>query len=360
MKKLSLIDKIIFVVNSLVASVSLLSYLLPYIPPSGFPLLSVLSLALPVLLAVNVLFLVYWLIRFKKQLLLSLFVLVLGISHLKALVEFAHKPLPEEPEDISIMTYNVRMFNRFDWKKRLGINDSISKLIETESPDIVFFQEFWKTEYPVYKAMYPYNYKAYIKKMAKKSDGTERLVETKFGQAIFSKYEIVNSGEFNFQNTGNNIIYADIKIKGEVVRVYNVHLQSTKVNSELETEGIAEANKEKIARNISKSFVIQESQMESLIAHIQKFEGRVIVAGDFNNTAYSYVYKVLKNTFDLVDSFEEKGSGFGRTFEFKYFPMRIDFVLADKSFAVKCHTNYKQHYSDHYPVKVVLGLHTED
>src|SRR5690554_8218519 len=78
MKNLKLIDKLIYVVNALVATMLLLSYVLPYFPPKTFALLSVLSLGVPFLILTNVLFFIYWLIKLKKQLILSLLVLTIG------------------------------------------------------------------------------------------------------------------------------------------------------------------------------------------------------------------------------------------------------------------------------------------
>ena len=78
MKNLKLIGKLIYAINALVATMLLLSYVLPYVPPKTFSLLSVLSLGVPILIVANVLFFIYWLIKLKKQLILSLFVLIIG------------------------------------------------------------------------------------------------------------------------------------------------------------------------------------------------------------------------------------------------------------------------------------------
>ena len=48
-----------------------------------------------------------------------------------------------------------------------------------------------------------------------------------------------------------------------------------------------------------------------------------VIGGDFNNTAYSYIYRKVLGE-DLKDTFEDAGNGFGRTYDFKFFPMRID------------------------------------
>jgi endonuclease/exonuclease/phosphatase family metal-dependent hydrolase len=80
----------------------------------------------------------------------------------------------------------------------------------------------------------------------------------------------------------------------------------------------------------------------------------MIVCGDFNNTAFSYVYKIIK--YGLTDTFREAGNGFGRSYEFKYFPVRIDFILADEAFNVNGFKTYSEHYSDHYPIMATISL----
>ena len=59
MKSFKLIDKVVFFVNSLVALMLLLSYVLPYIEPKKFAFLSVLSLTVPLLIVMNLLFMIY-------------------------------------------------------------------------------------------------------------------------------------------------------------------------------------------------------------------------------------------------------------------------------------------------------------
>ena len=81
----------------------------------------------------------------------------------------------------------------------------------------------------------------------------------------------------------------------------------------------------------------------------------MIVCGDFNNTAYSYVYKRIKG--DLQDAFDEAGNGFGRTFNFKFFPVRIDFILVDKNFTINAFKTFDEQFSDHYPIMAKVKLH---
>ena len=82
---------------------------------------------------------------------------------------------------------------------------------------------------------------------------------------------------------------------------------------------------------------------------------KTIFLGDFNNTAFSWAYRQLSN--GKKDAFEEAGNGFGRTFSFKYFPVRIDFILVDKSFEVNSFKTIDKKLSDHYPIFSEVILH---
>jgi endonuclease/exonuclease/phosphatase family metal-dependent hydrolase len=80
----------------------------------------------------------------------------------------------------------------------------------------------------------------------------------------------------------------------------------------------------------------------------------MIICGDFNNTAYSYVYKEVKG--DMQDAFVEAGNGFGRTFDFRFFPVRIDFILVDPVFEINAYKTFDVKYSDHYPIMTKVKL----
>ena len=73
-----------------------------------------------------------------------------------------------------------------------------------------------------------------------------------------------------------------------------------------------------------------------------------------NNTAYSWAYKNLKG--DFQDSFLESGKGFGKSYNFKGFPLRIDYIFIDKDITILNHKNYGEHYSDHYPVMATVSF----
>lgn len=318
----------------------LLSYILPYVSPNGFSVLAVLSLAVPFLILINILFLLYWLMNVRKQLLLSLFVLIIGFKHVGSLYKFSNSKHIEDSSNISLMNYNVRLFNLYEWIDDTNVQDEMEAFIKSESPDVISFQEYHPNE-EIDLSFYKYKYE--------KLSG--KRVES--GQAIFSKHPIINSGSIEFPNTANNAIYADIVKESDTIRVYNVHLQSLRIDAA--NDDITKENSGWLLKRASETFKMQQLQSELFLMHKKKSPYKIIICGDFNNTAYSYVYKEIKG--DLVDAFAEAGNGFGRTFDFKYFPIRIDFILADKSFKINNFKTYDKKLSDHFPILTKINLH---
>lgn len=328
------INKVVFVMNSIAAFALLLSYLLPYVSPKMFPLLSVLSLAVPILIVINVLFLIYWMVLLNKKGILSFVVLILGISHVSSLYKLRGKSTDEIENSISLMSYNVHSFNRFDWIDSNTIPQDISKLVKQQSPDIFCAQEFYNNP-DIDFSQYGHKYEYF------NHDNRELAL------VIFSKYPFINKGSLNFKKTVNNAIFADIVLDSDTVRVYNVHLQSHGIKSK--TDDLAKADSQKLLKRIGISFKKQQTQTEKLIKHIKSSPYRNIVMGDLNNTAYSYVYDKIKSE-NLQDTFKEAGKGFGKTFNFELFPARIDFILAHKEFEVLSFQNHDLELSDHYPI----------
>ncbi len=332
MNKLNLFDKLVFFFNSIAAFMLLLSYILPYIEPKKFDFLSVLSLGVPVLILVNLLFLLYWLLKVKKQLLLSLIALILGYSNVISLYKFSASKQIDDSKNISVMSYNVRLFNAFEWLPDKDVNKKIAEFIKDKNPDILCLQDYRSDKAVSLEGYYKYE------NVSGKN--------IKNGQAIFSKYPIIHSGSVEFPDTYNNAIFVDVVKKNDTIRIYNVHLQSLKID--INNEEILNETSEKLVNSVSNTFKIQQEQTELFLEHKKQSPYKMIICGDFNNTAYSYVYKRIKG--DLQDAFVEAGNGFGRTYNFKFFPVRIDFILVDNAFEVNRFKTYDVELSDHYPV----------
>jgi|TARA_B110000908_G_scaffold172573_1_gene240897 endonuclease/exonuclease/phosphatase family metal-dependent hydrolase len=339
MKNLNLIDKLLYFINSILAILLLFSFTLQYIKPSLFPYLSFVSLSVPILLLLNFLFCVYWIIKLKKQFILSLLILLIGYSQVLSFFKLSKNIERVSPDNISVMSYNVRLFNLYNWIDNDEILNDIKSFVNNENPDVINIQEFRSTK--------EFSLDAYPYKHSSLSDG-----KTSYGLASFSKLPIVNQGVILSENSSAIAIYIDLIKYRDTLRFYNIHLKSFKLESELEI--ISETNSDKILNVFDNTFKIQENQSKIISKHIKQSPYKVVVSGDFNNTAYSYVYKLLKD--DLVDAFDSAGSGFGSTYNFKYFPMRIDFILMDNSFRINEFKTFDKNLSDHFPIISTFNL----
>ena len=332
MKKLNLFHKFVFFLNSLAALTLLLAYILPYLEPKRFAFVSVLSLSMPFLIIVNLLFVVYWLLNVRKQLLLSLIVLLIGFQHVLSLYKFSGLNQVDDADNIIVLNYNVRLFNVFNWIPNINATKEISKFIEEKKPDIISMQDYRPEKALALKGYYKFE-----------SLSGKQIIN---GQAIFSKFPIINKGTIEFPNTFNNAIFADVVRGKDTIRIYNVHLQSFKID--VSTDPLKKETSENLVKRVRKTFSLQQAQTELFLEHKAKCTYNVIICGDFNNTAYSYVYKEIR--VGMKDAFVEAGNGFGRTFDFKFFPVRIDCIMVDDQFEVNGFKTFDVKFSDHFPI----------
>jgi len=140
---LSWINKLIYFFNVVFAVLLICSYILPFAQPKTFPILSVLSLLVPVLIIINVIFLCYWLIYLRKQVFVSALALALGFGYISSFYKFSGTQNDTTTSDISVMSYNVRLFNVYNWIKEKDIDTKITSFIANKNPDILLDKPFF-------------------------------------------------------------------------------------------------------------------------------------------------------------------------------------------------------------------------
>lgn len=328
-------EKLLYFLNIVLSLLLLASYLIPFVSPDKAPKIAVLSLLFPLLYVGNLLFLVYWLLKAKRQIILSLTVAIVGLSYFSSLVKFDSKEIIQS-RDIKVMSYNVKMLNHYGWSSDKEIPQKINTFIKDRNPDILVLQEYFQHN------SVDFGYPHKVVHMKSKSNI--------FGLAIFSKYRIVNTGSLDFEDSANNSIFADLLIGSDTIRVYNLHLESLKVNPNEENFG--QDTSDKLLGRLATTFKKQASQVDQFVAHESEWDGKSIVAGDFNNTAFSWSYREIKG--DKLDAFKEAGAGFSKTFDYA-FPLRIDFILCDPGFEVNYYKKFSVSYSDHFPILAHIG-----
>lgn len=296
----------------------------------------ILNLMVPVIALTNVLFFVFWLIKFKWPLLLFIFSIFIGFREWGKLYKFPNNAIPIS-NGLKVMSFNVRLFNSFKWIDSKSVPESIESFISNENPDLVCLQEFSMEFSPKFKN-YPHQYTASSKKNGQN------------GLCILSKYPLVNRGQLDFSDSNNSGLFADFFYKKDSIRVYNVHLESLSIN--LEDTLFTQEHSQKFIHRIKSVVQKQELQIDRFEKVEQKNNNPTIICTDLNNNAFSKVYKRLKD--DRLDTFMISGEGLGATYKLAYFPFRIDFIFTDKKFKV---INFKVHdlkLSDHKPISALL------
>lgn len=316
------------------------------VPDTNSASLAFISLAVPLLVIINVLFFLYWLAQKKIWSVLSLSILIYGYFSLGTFITFdGISNSKGNAAEVSIMSFNGLGFvgKKREWK--YTANDTIIKFLEGENPDIICFQEF------DYREIRSNSFKNY----------PYRYIDFEFGaprerviQAIYSKYKIIEKGIIKFPNSSNGAIYADIQIRTDTVRVYNLHLESLRVRP----GSMKKERSDLLFGRLRESFRKQQEQATLVGNHMNDSPYKKIVCGDFNNNQFSKTYFTIKQ--DLKDSFLEKGRGYGTTINFWRFPLRIDFILVDTSINILSHKNYKVNLSDHEPIMASFEIGTNE
>lgn len=350
-------------INQFFVFLLLLTYISPYIPPQVFWPLSVFGLAYPILLLLNVLFIVFWLLLVNKNLIFSLLAIGIGWSTLNNHFQLKGSDEQTVEQGLKVLSFNVKnLSNNNEKYADIKIRSSILNYLEEQDAHLICLQEF--QSYPSegintikqFKQLLGMPYSA----------ETRYVPNSKFKfvdlMTIFSKYPIIKQQELRYQDKCFALI-ADISYEKDTIRLFNIHLESNhfarneyeifsspEVGLNEETGGQVAILLDKLAR-FSKVRNIQVNRIHEMI---KKSPHPIIICGDFNDTPASYAYqKLAKN---LNDAFVEKGKGYGNTYNGKLPAMRIDYILSDTLFQVHQFEIGKINMSDHYPVISTLSL----
>lgn len=331
-----------------------------YIPPVLFWLPAFFGLAFPFIFLLNIVFIIYWFIQLKHVFIFGLIAFLLSIPTAYRYVQFSSSPVINNSKLLKVTSYNCMLFDLYNWGFDRDTRPKIFGQLSEIQPDIICLQEFYTSE-----EKGDYNNIDSVKKYTRTSYYHAEFTETlrgldHWGIATFSKYPIINQGKILFHTRSNNIcIYSDIVVKNDTIRVYNVHLQSIsfsrtdnkfleavisdKQNADDELE-----HSKNILRRLKRAFTQRSKQVDMIATHMGTCRYKIILCGDFNDTAASYAYETLSE--DLNDAFLEKGSGFGRTYAGKWPQFRIDYILHDKYFDCKKYQRSDETFTDHYPI----------
>lgn len=368
------VNKTILYFNIVFVILLLLAYASVAVSPKTIWILAFFGLAYPFLLVINLIFTIFWIWRKKRYFLLSLVAILIGWNIFNAYIRL---PLLHEGSsnqvtarsnhktEFDLMSFNVRLFNAYDWISKPDIPTKIIDLLKSYNPEVLCFQEFYTEKkgnlntrqlFENYKAL-PYSHIKYNSNGKKAS----------YGIATFSKYPIAAKGTILFNNTFNICIFTDIVIGTDTVRIYNIHLQSNRfvqnnyafIDSlrlrydERQMEEIKD-----ISSRLKHAFIMRSEQAEIVSEHAQKSPYPYIICGDFNDTPVSYTYQTLKN--GRLDAFRESGkNGTGKTYRGRFPAYRIDYIMYNNKLRSSDYHKIKVVLSDHYPIMCTFSISDE-
>ncbi len=364
---LSLLDKFMLFLAVTAAVGMGLGMLAGQIDPKTNIWIAFAGLTYPFFLLANVIFACFWL--FRRRFMFAIVTVALIAAGGKTLIA-SYQFFGEEGESakdsehyIRMMTYNVHQFKKYGENNDVSTKDQIIKVIQDQNPDVVCFQEFFtrrKGEYDLIDSV--------KKRLKLRHYYFVPSVDNNYeaaGLAIFSRYPIKDKGKISFgEFAGNGSIYADIDVKGEVFRVYNVHLQSISFQKEdydyidkvTKKMGPEYKSSRRIASMLKAAFQRRSEQVKIMKSEMQECKIPFVIAGDFNDTPASYCVAQITNS--LKNTFKEKGSGFGKTYNGTFPNFQIDYIAATKEFDVINYHISKDKLSDHFPVRSDLRLNS--
>ncbi len=368
-KKSGILVKILLGFNFLLIALTLLSYLSPFVDPAYFWVIAFLGLAFPLLILLNLVFLILWMIVRLRLALYSFFTILLGVFFILSNVQFHKRTnIDNIKGKIKVMSYNVRLFDLYNYNKNWSLNfsgrNNMFSLLKEQNPDIICFQEYYwdssrafNTTDTLLKLLsakhYFSNYPVTIKKIHH------------YGIATFSKYPVLNQGIIRFpNNTSESAIWVDILKEQDTIRVFNAHLESIRLGKEdqMYLSSLTNVENEKIRTKqtikglllkFKNSFQKRSEQSRILAESIEDSPYPVIVCGDFNDTPVSYTYQTVSQ--GLLDAFKKSGSGFGNSYSGFFPSFRIDYILYSSFFNSYNYTTLPKPYSDHYPIFCYLA-----
>ncbi|MFN4299124.1 MAG: endonuclease/exonuclease/phosphatase family protein [Thermaurantimonas sp.] len=355
----TLFSSLLYTLHIVIALLMLLSAYSCYIPPDILKYAGIAGLIFPVLFFLNLLFGLYWLIRLKLKVLLTIVTVAAVLPQVNSIFQnFLRNEEVYNSDAVTFTSFNVRLFNFWHWVDA-DVKQEMPRLLDSLGTEILGIQEYYKSHLSPDLSEFKYSHIV---------TGYENK---DFGLAIFSKYPMRKKDFVPFDADAaedrGGFIYTDIETKLGLIRVVCAHLVSFKLTNEdlnlVEKPDIGE-NAEKLKSDyvtligkINKAFEKRALQVRELKRFIADSPYPVVLLADLNDTPISYTYKVL--TQQLKDPFTQAGTGIGHTYNRTRYPFRIDYVLHSPQFkAIRYTVAQRPILSDHYPVTAVLTLNS--
>ena len=320
--------------------------------PTEHPMLSIVGMAFPFFLLMNMAFLLFWLI-FKWT---RAWVPFVGFI-------FAYVPISiymplhtsqEVPEGaIKLVSYNVCAYGG-NYKYENGF-EVVRDYLQEQQADIVCVQEdadSWR-RYVLqeYAKILPYNDTLVI--------SNNQLTFNALG--IHTRFPIVKRERIAYSSLSNGSAAWWLKVGEDTLIVVNNHFESCHLSTEDRAQ-YRHSIKEEMPRDslrtestlllvkLAEANAKRADQIRAVRDYVEEHANYpIIVCGDFNDNPISYSRHAMGEV--LTDCFATTGRGIGLSYNQKAFSFRIDHIFCSKDIQpYNCQIDVKMDASDHYPV----------
>lgn len=314
----------------------------------------------------NLAILLVCLYKRKKSFVVPLIPFILGLRTMQGIFQFGLLNTTKEEQDrnpIKVISYNVRLFDLYNWSHSEDTRSGIFKFLDTESPDILCLQEFYSSDKKPLQ-----NLDTLLKFLKAHYYQVEYPVTLRgvehWGIATFSAFPVIQKGVHYFgKQNGNVCIYTDVVVDADTLRIFNTHLESIRFrkedyrfisNIDNSDEIQAYEGSRNILKRMRRAYKKRSQEVFMIDSLMQASPYPYILCGDFNDPPASYTYSVLSN--GRKDAFRESGFGFGETYIGPFPAYRIDYILHDKKIRSFNYKKYNIRRSDHFPISCEISL----
>lgn len=344
----------------------LLSYLSVLVSPAAFWPLALFGIAYPYLLFLNLFFIAWWVFFRRKRIWPSLLAIIIGWGHVGDFLQLSGKDAAmDDPQTFKVMSYNVRLFDLYNWTSNFRTRDEIFDLLRVEDADILCLQEFFNTD-SGRSFVTRDTLLHYFRWTGCHDTYTQHTRHGQyFGIATFTVFPIIDEGSIHFPDELNNLcIWTDMLIHGDTVRVYNGHLASLRFGDQdyrfmqdlepgMSGDSLASGGRRIISR-LKNAFIRRAEEVEKIEAHLRSCPHPIIWCGDLNDTPMSFSYHRLDEL--LEDAFVESGRGLGHTYVGDFPSFRIDHIMHSSGMQSRGFRTLPDELSDHRPVVTWMEL----
>lgn len=323
--------------------------------PEYLTIPAVLCLALPYLVILSVLLIIFWAVTRRIIFaIIGVVVIILCIEPISQAIPLNSSKKPEEGQQtFKIISWNV--LHTDDIRKPDSPTNRAVEYMVNSGADIICLAEMNNFSPQELKKASP----ALI-------DSLMRLYPYRAGLSstdikILSKYPVERSGVSDISEYGRQRFdLFKVNLPGHILNVGMVHLYSydlseeeRQVVTEMKTVNGAKSSvkelKGSIFAKLRNAFRRRAENARELRKAIDEVKGPLIICGDFNDVPGSWAYNIVRGS-DMRDAYIETNFGPAHTYNLHMFYFHIDQMLYRGSLEALSLKVGKINTSDHYPL----------